>query len=162
MLLGMTMTVFAAAALSTLSSNSWTPWQVALQDDATDTLHRLASRQRLERIELALEIFYLDVGRFPGELSELTAGGYLDPPDLLDPWGQGYATRTPTSGSAPATGCIAPGGSSRSGRRPGRVSLRAHRSWPRKDSDAANGESCSSCTYRLDLPAANLSSQESL
>jgi len=90
LLLGMTMTVFVAAALSTLASNSWTPWQVALQDDATDTLHRLASRQRLERIELALEIFYLDLGRFPDNLYEVTAGGYLDPADLLDPWGQRY------------------------------------------------------------------------
>ena len=90
MLLGMTMTVFAAAALSTLANNSWTPWQVALQDDATDTLHRLASRQRLERIELALEIFYLDQGRFPDSLGELTAGRYLGAVDLLDPWGQPY------------------------------------------------------------------------
>jgi hypothetical protein len=57
LLLGMIMTVFCAAALSTLANNSWTPWQVALQDDSTDSLHRLASRQRLERIELALEIF---------------------------------------------------------------------------------------------------------
>ena len=90
MLLGMTMTVFGVAALSTLANNSWTPWQVVLQDDATDTLHRLASRQRLERIELALEIFYLDQGRFPGSLLELTAGGYLVAPDLLDPWAQPY------------------------------------------------------------------------
>jgi hypothetical protein len=90
LMLGMTMTVFIGAALSTLANNSWTPWQVALQDDATDTLHRLASRQRLERIELGLEIFYLDLGRFPGNLPELTAGGYLDPEDLLDPWGQHY------------------------------------------------------------------------
>ncbi|NIM00065.1 MAG: DUF4388 domain-containing protein, partial [Acidobacteria bacterium] len=62
LVLGLTMTLFVAAALSTLPNNSWTPWQVALEDPSTDTLHRLASRQRLERIETALEIFYLDKG----------------------------------------------------------------------------------------------------
>ena len=97
MLLGLTMTVFGVAALSTLANNSWTPWQVALQDDATDTLHRLASRQRLERIELALEIFYLDRGRFPDTLYELTAG-YLGPADLLDPWGRPYGYAISTGG----------------------------------------------------------------
>lgn len=90
LLLGMTMTVLGVAALSTLANNSWTPWQVALRDDATNTLHRLASRQRLERIEVALEIFYLDQGRFPDSLHELTGGPYLVPGDLLDPWGQPY------------------------------------------------------------------------
>ena len=90
LLLGMTMTVFVAAALSTLANNTWTPWQVALRDDSTSTLHRMASRQRLERIETALEIHYLDKGRFPDSLQELTAGRYLGPLDLLDPWGQRY------------------------------------------------------------------------
>jgi len=44
------------------------------------------------------ESFYLDVGRFPGELLELTAGGYLHPPDLLDPWGQRYGYRISAGG----------------------------------------------------------------
>ncbi len=90
LVLGLTMTLFVAAALSTLPNNSWTPWQVALEDPSTDTLHRLASRQRLERIETALEIFYLDKGRFPDTLAELPSGGYLEPEDLLDPWSQRY------------------------------------------------------------------------
>ena len=90
LLLGMTVTVFVAAALSTLANNTWTPWQVALRDDSTNTLHRMASRQRLERIETAIEIYYLDNGSFPEVLRELTAGHYLEPVDLLDPWGQGY------------------------------------------------------------------------
>ncbi len=90
LMLGLTMTLFVAAALSTLPNNAWTPWQVALRDDSTDTLHRLASRQRLERIETALEIFYLDKGRFPDRLSELLVGDYLEPADLLDPWSQPY------------------------------------------------------------------------
>jgi hypothetical protein len=98
LMLGMTMTVFIGAALSTLASNSWTPWQIALQDDATDTLHRLASRQRLERIQLGLEIFYLDLGRFPDNLPELTEGGYLEPADLLDPWGQRYGYELSSGG----------------------------------------------------------------
>jgi len=87
---GLAMMVFVAAALSTLATNSWTPWQVAIQDDATDTLHRLASRQRLERLETALEVYYLDTGRFPAGLAELTAGSYAGPADLLDPWGRPY------------------------------------------------------------------------
>ena len=88
-LAGMAMTVLAATALVNLAGNTWTPWQLGLKDDATDTLYQLASRQRLERVERGLEVFYLDQARFPNELVELT-GIYLNPADLLDPWGRPY------------------------------------------------------------------------
>ena len=90
-LIGFMLAAFAAAAISTLPTNTWTPWHLGMQDDATATLHRLASRQRLERIETGLEVFYLDRGAFPEVLSELTTGRYLVDSDLLDPWGRAYA-----------------------------------------------------------------------
>jgi hypothetical protein len=90
LLFGIMLAAFSAAAFSTLAENTWTPWQLGLQDTATETLHQLASRQRLERIERGLEIFYLDRARFPVALAELTEGGYLRSADLRDPWGRPY------------------------------------------------------------------------
>ena len=89
-LIGLAILGFAAVAFVTLPDNRWTPWRLGLQDEATETLHRLASRQRLERLEAGMEIFYLDRGTFPSDLGDLTAGGYLDDADLLDPWGRSY------------------------------------------------------------------------
>lgn len=90
LMIGFAMTLFIAATLSSLPDNAWTPWHLGLKDDATGTLQHLASRQRMERIEAALEVFYLDRTTFPQELTELTAGNYLGPTDLLDPWGRPY------------------------------------------------------------------------
>ncbi len=85
--------VLAAASLAsvvTLGSNSLAPWRVGSARSETDSLRAYVSRGRLERIEGALQMFYLDTGAAPDALEILVRGGYLDSRDLLDPWGRAY------------------------------------------------------------------------
>ncbi len=81
---------FAFAAVLTLDANPVTPWRVAGSSDATGRLRGYASRVRMERIEDAIRVFYLDNGTVPDRLVLLTDHGYLDPRDLRDPWGRDY------------------------------------------------------------------------
>ncbi len=84
--------LLAACAVSaaTLSANPFTPWRLAAQSGETDRLRTFASRGRLERIERAIQLFFLDTGSLPADLALLVRNGYLDPADLLDPWGRPY------------------------------------------------------------------------
>ncbi len=62
---------------------------------------------QMANIKGALQIFYLDVGRFPTEAEGLQAliaapsgiqswsGPYIDAEAILDPWGRGYLYRSP-------------------------------------------------------------------
>ena len=46
---------------------------------------------RLEQIEKAIQVFYLDAGVVPADAWSLLArNGYLRGGDLLDPWGRPY------------------------------------------------------------------------
>jgi hypothetical protein len=82
--------LLAAAMMSTVADNPLTPWRLMATGEETDRLRAYASRGRLERIERALQVFYLDVGAVPEALPTLARHGYLRPPDLLDPWGREY------------------------------------------------------------------------
>jgi hypothetical protein len=84
--------VFALAALGvvTLGTNPYTPWKLAGHSRETQLLKTYVSKNRLERVEQALQAFYLDRGSMPESLEALAAGGYLPIDDIVDPWGRHY------------------------------------------------------------------------
>lgn len=87
----------AAGALTAL----WAPlgpWRLAGVGPETDLLKLYASQARLERIENAVQVFYFDLGSIPKDLDALVRARYLDPADLLDPWGRPYALRVAAGG----------------------------------------------------------------
>jgi len=91
----------AAAALWSLvhlGSNSLAPWKAGAAQRETDLLRTYVSHGRLERIESAIEMFYLDAGAIPERLDALVRGGYLRERDLLDPWGHAYEYRLLSEG----------------------------------------------------------------
>ncbi len=91
----LTAVLFAAAAVgvATLPHNRYAPWDVAVADGATERLRTFASRGRLERIERAVRLFFLDTGQVPDGIDLLVANGYLSERDVLDPWGRRYGFR---------------------------------------------------------------------
>lgn len=85
--------VIAAAALgfASLGTNPYTPWRIAAKSHETELLKTYSSRNRMERVEQALQAFYLDHGSMPESLPTLSAEGYLRPADIRNPWGRPYA-----------------------------------------------------------------------
>jgi hypothetical protein len=80
----------AALALVTFERNPLNPWKTAFEGAPQDQLAVYAGRGRVERIDRALRVFYLDLGALPDRLSRLASNGYIEEPDLLDPWGRPY------------------------------------------------------------------------
>lgn len=80
------------------------PWKIAGVRDETDLLRRYASQAKLDRIERALQTFYYDLGSAPTDLDALVSRRYLEPSDLLDPWGRPYAYRLDAGGTTLAGG----------------------------------------------------------
>ena len=74
------------------------PWRARAVVAASEQLRRHASQSRLERIEAAIQVFYLDRGAFPDDLDRLWANGYLDAADVVDPWGRHYGYRLSSGG----------------------------------------------------------------
>jgi hypothetical protein len=87
----------AAAGSLTIRMNPLTPWRLGERSGETELLKTYASRNRLDRVEQALQAYYLDRGSMPESLRALTAAGYLPPDDAIDPWGHAYAYRLDTS-----------------------------------------------------------------
>lgn len=85
--------VAAAAGVATLSTNPFTPWKVVAGSHDTELLKTYASRNRLERVEQALQAYYLDRGAMPESLRALAEGGYVRPADIRNPWGRPYGYR---------------------------------------------------------------------
>lgn len=66
-----------------------------------------AAQVQLANVKGALQLYYLDVGRFPSEAENLSslvnapagvnewAGPYIDPEGILDPWGRAFIYRQP-------------------------------------------------------------------
>jgi hypothetical protein len=52
---------------------------------------------RLEQIDQAIRVFFLDTGVFPASLEQLE-GDYLRSGDLLDPWGRAYGFASDAEG----------------------------------------------------------------
>jgi hypothetical protein len=85
-------------AIATLSANPMTPWRLQSGDESVRQLRFYASQVRLEQIDKAIQIFYLDAGSFPQNLDKLAMYGYIDSDDLTDPWGRPYAFGTSPGG----------------------------------------------------------------
>jgi hypothetical protein len=88
----LTAAVITVALASTVSLrwNPLTPWRLGLAETNTNILNTYASEGRLEQVERAVRVHFLDRGGFPEQLSDLAAAGYLKAEDLIDPWGRGY------------------------------------------------------------------------
>jgi hypothetical protein len=84
--------------LVTLPTHPLAPWTLLERAGATNQLRHYASMARLERLEKAVQVFYLDTGSFPHDTGALAAGGYVTPADLLDPWGRPYELRLSAGG----------------------------------------------------------------
>ncbi len=80
----------AIASAAMLASNRFGPSEIAGRDGALDRLRTFASRDRVQRVERALQLCFLDTGRFPETLDILADNRYLDPGDIRDPWGRRY------------------------------------------------------------------------
>jgi len=85
-------------ALATLNANPLAPWRLQSGDESVRQLRFYASQVRLEQINKAIQIFYLDAGSFPQSLDKLAMYGYIDAEDLTDPWGRPYAFGTSPGG----------------------------------------------------------------
>jgi hypothetical protein len=88
----------AVASIATLPRNPLTPWRLAQRAGETDLLRTYASRSRLERIDHALQLFYLDLAALPESLDRLAGAGYLRAEDLRDPWGRPYVFEPAATG----------------------------------------------------------------
>lgn len=88
----LTLLIILAAALSvaTFSRNPLNPWKMAVDDSPQSRLDLYGSRGRLERLERAVQVFYLDLGALPDSLARLTQHGYVDAREIRDPWGRPY------------------------------------------------------------------------
>jgi Domain of unknown function (DUF4388)/Type II secretion system (T2SS), protein G len=92
--------VISAAVLGvlTLNINSVTPWRLVDGSRETEVLKTYASKNRLERLEHAVQVYYLDHGSIPESLEAVSRAGYVRPAELKDPWGRRYAFMADGSG----------------------------------------------------------------
>ena len=88
----------AVGALATLPSNPYSPWRALQRTQTTDRMRLFAAMARLEKIEKAVQVFYLDSGIFPQNLTDLVQYGYLHRSALQDPWGRPWEFRISTGG----------------------------------------------------------------
>ena len=88
----------AVAGLASLPDSSHAPWAVLYNTPTTERLRLYAAMARLDRIENAVRVFYLDAGSFPTELEMLVQYGYLDAVSLNDPWGRPYVLQVSSGG----------------------------------------------------------------
>ena len=90
--------VVVIAGLVGLRANSLTPWRVGPVAETAQQLRVHASQVRLERLESAVQVFYLDAGTFPQSLELLAVNRYVAEEDLVDPWGRVYGYRLSRGG----------------------------------------------------------------
>jgi hypothetical protein len=80
----------AAGGLWLMPAAPWSPWRILAASPATERLRSYVTSARLERLERAIQLFYLDAGTVPDSLEALAGGGYVREADLIDPWGRSY------------------------------------------------------------------------
>ncbi len=88
--LGLALVALAIFSAAMLPANRFGPWETAGRDGALDRLRTSASRDRVQRVERALNLCFLDTGGLPSSLDVLVSNQYLDPRDIQDPWGRPY------------------------------------------------------------------------
>ena len=54
------------------------------------TMKESISRSRLQQIAQSLTLYFLTYGEYPADLSPLVNEGFLQPQNLIDPWGRSY------------------------------------------------------------------------
>jgi hypothetical protein len=90
--------VVVIAGLVGLRANTLSPWRVGTVQGTAQQLRIHASQMRLERLENAVQVFYLDAGTFPQSLDLLAVNRYVAEEDLVDPWGRVYGYRVSRGG----------------------------------------------------------------
>ena len=90
--------VVVIAGLAGLRANSLAPWRVGPVVETAQQLRLHASQVRLEQLENAVQVFYLDAGTFPQSLDLLAVNRYVTEDDLVDPWGRIYGYRIARGG----------------------------------------------------------------
>jgi len=90
----------AGMTVATFDRNPFNSWKMAFQGTQQDQLAVYAGRGRVERIDRALQVFYLDLGAVPDRLARLAENGYLEAKDLLDPAGRPYGYQQIAGGYA--------------------------------------------------------------
>lgn len=90
--------VVVIAGLVGLRANTLTPWRVGPVLGTAQQLRVHASQVRLDRLERAVQVFYLDAGTFPQTLDLLAVNRYVAEEDLFDPWGRTYGYRLSRGG----------------------------------------------------------------
>ncbi|HXV77509.1 MAG TPA: DUF4388 domain-containing protein [Candidatus Polarisedimenticolaceae bacterium] len=86
------------AGVASLRANPWVPWRIDSLRATTEQLRLHASQARLEHLESAIQVYYLDRGVFPQSLELLAANRYVRPGETRDPWGRPYGFRLSASG----------------------------------------------------------------
>jgi hypothetical protein len=82
----------AAASLATGWKNAWNLVPIPIDETpAVDAFKRTLSRNRLELIDHALYLYFLEEHQFAPALTQLTREGYLPREITRDPWGRFYA-----------------------------------------------------------------------
>jgi len=82
--------LLATGAMLLLPKNPATPWKLLFDRTSTTRLRIYATRERVQMIERALQLCFLDTGSLPSDLEALVERKYLASSDLLDPWGRKY------------------------------------------------------------------------
>jgi len=78
------------ASLGTLRDNPLAPWRVGPASVATTQLRFSTSQARLQRLERAVQVYFLNTGNYPSRVDALEHHGYVAGSDLVDPWGRNY------------------------------------------------------------------------
>jgi hypothetical protein len=78
------------ASLGTLPDNPFVPWRIEPASAATTQLRISTSQARLQRLEKAVQVYFLNTGNYPQHLDAVGHYGYVAASDLVDPWGRDY------------------------------------------------------------------------
>ena len=69
--------------------NTMTPY-TSTTSQMVSTMKESISRGRLQQIDQSLTLYFLTYEEYPPDLSPLIRGGFLQPQNLIDPWGRSY------------------------------------------------------------------------
>jgi hypothetical protein len=67
-------------------------------EGALDRIQELVARNRVERLDEAIQVYFLQKGFYPDDLRELVKGGLVSEHALKDPWGRGFGFLSTTEG----------------------------------------------------------------